>query len=87
MKNLKGILPILAFAAAITISAFTTIAEVVLVTQGFEASNCSVLQALDGGFNCTTTGPILCTINGHNCYNTQAHCIADGSVGLLKRNP
>lgn len=85
MKKPKRILSIIAVAVAITLHALSSSAEIALQTQGYEWYNCSAgLQPIDGGYNCTLSGSIQCTINGIQACDTQANC--EWGIGLLKRN-
>lgn len=87
MRTDKQIIPILAFAVAVILSALTSNAEAALQTVGYQIKNCNQAQNLDGGHNCTTSGTVDCSIGGFIAYNTQANCQAGGTTGILKRTP
>lgn len=80
----KQFLIMAAFALGIG-GAFASNAKHALVTQGYEAGTCT-LGNIDGGFNCSTTAVIQCTINGNNAYDTPTDCSAGANQGLLKHN-
>lgn len=93
MKSNQHLTTIIIVIIAAMAGVFESVSQISILTTvgwGRNTSTGACLQKpIDGGYDCSvlSTGPI-CTvtvINSVIAYDTQANCLAGGTVGILKR--